>query len=333
MGGSSMKRLTRVGRSLLRNLIQAVPTMFVIVTLGFFVLQLAPGDAADYMAAESGAATQETVADIRRAFGLDLPLLDQLANYYTSLAHFSLGISPRYGVPVADLIMERLPGTLTLMVLAIVIALLVGIAAGTIMALNATRAADRILSVASLLFYSVPTFWIGLIFIIVFSVKLGWLPAGGMKTIGASSGGFGWLIDRASYALLPATSLALYYMAIYARLTRSSILEVIGQDHVRTAKAKGLAPRQVVLRHVLRNALIPITTVAGIHVAGILGGAIVIETVFSWPGMGRLAFDAVMAREYTLLLGIMLVSSVLVICVNAIVDIIQAALDPRIEVR
>lgn len=122
-------------------------------------------------------------------------------------------------------------------------------------------------------------------------------------------------------------------MAIYARLTRSSILEVIGQDHVRTAKAKGLAPRQVVLRHVLRNALIPITTVAGIHVAGILGGAIVIETVFSWPGMGRLAFDAVMAREYTLLLGIMLVSSVLVICVNAIVDIIQAALDPRIEVR
>ncbi|MVA52615.1 ABC transporter permease subunit [Agrobacterium vitis] len=330
MGGSSMSRLSRVGRSLLRNLVQAVPTMFVIVTLGFFVLQLAPGDAADYMAAESGAATQETVADIRRAFGLDLPLLDQLANYYTSLAHFSLGISPRYGVPVADLILERLPGTLTLMVLAIAIALLVGIAAGTIMALNATRAADRILSVASLLFYSVPTFWIGLIFIIIFSVKLGWLPAGGMKTIGASSGG---LIDRAYYAVLPATSLALYYVAIYARLTRSSILEVIGQDHVRTAKAKGLAPRKVVLRHVLRNALIPITTVAGIHVAGMLGGAIVIETVFSWPGMGRLAYDAVMAREYTLLLGIMLVSSVLVICVNAIVDIIQAALDPRIEVR
>nr|WP_172691126.1 ABC transporter permease [Agrobacterium radiobacter]ASK45548.1 ABC transporter permease [Agrobacterium radiobacter] len=328
-----MKRLTRVGRSLLRNLIQAVPTMFVIVTLGFFVLQLAPGDAADYMAAESGAATQETVADIRRAFGLDLPLLDQLANYYRSLTHFSLGISPRYGVAVADLILERLPGTLTLMALAIIIALLVGIAAGTIMALNATRAADRILSVASLLFYSVPTFWIGLIFIIVFSVNLGWLPAGGMKTIGASPKGFGWLVDRAYYAVLPATSLALYYMAIYARLTRSSILEVIGQDHVRTAKAKGLAPRQVVLRHVLRNALIPITTVAGIHVAGILGGAIVIETVFSWPGMGRLAFDAVMAREYTLLLGIMLVSSVLVICVNAIVDIIQAALDPRIEVR
>ncbi|MGV1832795.1 ABC transporter permease [Agrobacterium vitis] len=325
-----MSRLSRVGRSLLRNLVQAVPTMFVIVTLGFFVLQLAPGDAADYMAAESGAATQETVADIRRAFGLDLPLLDQLANYYTSLAHFSLGISPRYGVPVADLILERLPGTLTLMVLAIAIALLVGIAAGTIMALNATRAADRILSVASLLFYSVPTFWIGLIFIIIFSVKLGWLPAGGMKTIGASSGG---LIDRAYYAVLPATSLALYYVAIYARLTRSSILEVIGQDHVRTAKAKGLAPRKVVLRHVLRNALIPITTVAGIHVAGMLGGAIVIETVFSWPGMGRLAYDAVMAREYTLLLGIMLVSSVLVICVNAIVDIIQAALDPRIEVR
>ncbi len=326
-------RWSSVGRSLRRNLLQAVPTVFVIVTLGFFLMQLAPGDAADFIAAESGAATEEGTAALRRTFGLDLPVLEQLLNYYRNLAQFSLGVSPRYGMPVADLIFDRLPGTLLLMGSAITLALTLGIAAGTIMALWAGRLPDRLLSVASLLFYSLPGFWIGLMLIVLFSVKLGWLPPGGGRTIGARLDGIDWLIDRARYLVLPTLALALYYVAIYARLTRASVLEVRGQDHVRTAIAKGVSPGQVVRRHILRNALSPIVTMAGMHVAGILGGAVVIETVFNWPGMGRLAYEAIMAREYTVLLGILLVSALMVIAVNAAFDIFQSLLDPRIAVR
>lgn len=328
-----MNGLNRVGRSLLRNALQAIPTIFVIVTLGFFLLQLAPGDAADYIAAESGAATTEGLAQIRRTFGLDLPMLTQLTNYYASLAQFSLGTSPRYGMPVADMIMQRLPGTLVLMGTAIMLALCLGILAGTVMAMTAGRLPDRVLSVLSLLFYSIPSFWIGLMLIILFSVKLGWLPSGGARSIGASLSGFAWLADRTRYLLLPGLSLALYYVAIYARLTRASVLEVGTQDHVRTAIAKGLPLGRVVRRHILRNALNPITTVAGMHVAGILGGAVVVETVFSWPGMGRLAYEAIFSREYTVLLGIMLMSSLMVIAANAFIDIVQSLLDPRVDVR
>lgn len=328
-----MTRSMRIARSLRRNLLQAIPTIAVIVTLGFFLLQLAPGDAADYMAAESGSATAEGMAAIRHAFGLDLPVLTRLLNYYANLAQLSLGHSPRYGMPVADLIMERLPGTLLLMTTSIVLALIIGILAGTVMGLTAGRLPDRVLSVVSLLFYSLPGFWIGLMLIVLFSVNLGWLPSGGGRTIGASATGLDWVVDRARYLVLPALSLSLYYVAIYARLTRASVLEARNQDYVRTAIAKGLSRPRVIGRHILRNALNPIVAVAGMHVAGILGGAVVIETVFSWPGMGRLAYEAILAREYMVLLGILLVSAVMVIVINALFDILQSLLDPRVTVR
>lgn len=328
-----MSRPERILRSLLRNALQAVPTMFVIVTIGFFVMQLAPGDVVDYMAAETGAATQEGMTEMRERFGLNLPALRQLGSYYSGLAHGSLGISPRYGVPVADLVLGRIPGTLILMGVAILFAAAIGIVAGTVMALTAGRLPDRLLSILSLLFYSVPTFWIGLMLIILFSVQLGWLPSGGQKTIGSATGGWAWLADRMRYIALPALTLSLHYLAIYTRLTRAAVLEASGRDHVRTAIAKGLAGGRVVRRHVLRNALIPITTYVGSHIAGILGGAVVVETVFSWPGMGRLTYEAIQAREYQVLLGIMLISAVIVIVSNALVDILQAALDPRLEVR
>lgn len=328
-----MRRLKLVARSLLRNALQAVPTMLVIVTLGFFLMQLAPGDAAEFMAAESGSATAETVADLRRAFGLDLPILTQLVNYYGELANLSLGQSVRYGKPVAELIGSRLPTTILLMTTAIGVAVVLGILIGTVMALTAGRLPDRILSVTSLVFYSVPSFWIGLMLIIIFSVKLGWLPTGGAQTIGSRATGFDYWLERARYLVLPTLSLGLYYVALYTRLARASVLEAKSFDYVKTAIAKGLSPVRVIRRHVLRNALIPITTLTNMHVAGMLGGAVVIETVFSWPGMGRLAYEAVLAREYTVLLGILLVSSLTVIVVNAIFDIIQSLLDPRVEVR
>jgi peptide/nickel transport system permease protein len=304
--------------------------MLGIVILNFFLLKLAPGDAADVMAAEAGSATVETMAALRERFGLDNPILVQLANYLNNLVHFSLGFSPRYGMPVADLIGQRLPGTLALMLVALVTAIAIGLILGSLMATFAGRLPDRLISIVSLLFYSIPGFWIGLMLILLFSVKLGWLPSGGDSTIGSRLTGLPALLDRARYMVLPAISLALFYLAIYARLTRAAMLEVKSQDFVRTARAKGVSPFTLTTRHVLRNALIPITTMAGMHFGGMLGGAVVVETVYSWPGLGRLAFEAVMARDFSVLLGILLLSSLLVIIANATVDLLQAWLDPRI---
>ncbi|MBD9650207.1 ABC transporter permease [Ensifer sp. ENS09] len=328
-----MPVLIRIARTLRRTLLQAVPAILGIVILNFFLLQLAPGDAADVLAGEAGSATEESVAALRARFGLDSPVLEQLAAYLGNLAHFSLGFSPRYGMPVADLIAQRLPGTLTLMAVALVIAIFLGVILGSLMATFAGRIPDRLLSIFSLLFYSIPSFWIGLMLIVLFSVKLGWLPSGGAGTIGSQLKGFPALLDKARYMVLPATSLALFYVAIYARLTRAAMLEVKNQDFVRTAYAKGLTPLGVTARHILRNALIPITTMAGMHIGGMLGGAVVVETVYSWPGLGRLAFEAVMGRDFTVLLGILLLSSLLVIIANATVDLVHAWLDPRIGAR
>ncbi|MFG1477989.1 ABC transporter permease [Xanthobacter sp. V4C-4] len=328
-----MRNLPRILKALRRTALQAVPTIIGIVILNFFLLRLTPGDAADVLAGEAGAATVETLAALKARFGFDLPVLQQLASYLGNLAQFSLGQSPRYNQPVADLIAARLPNTLSLMATALGGALAIGITLGAIMASCVGRLPDKVLSIVSLLFYSIPSFWIGLMLIVLFSVKLGWLPSGGAESIGAGLSGLDALLDRARYQVLPATALALFYVAIYARLTRGDMLEVQAQDHVRTARAKGLSPFAVTCGHVLRNALIPVTTMAGIHLAGLMGGAVVVETVYSWPGLGRLAYEAVMGRDFNVLLGILLLSSLLVVAINALIDILQAVLDPRIEVR
>lgn len=325
-----MSSTPRILRRLRRTALRALPTIFGILTIDFLLLHFVPGDAADVMAAESGAATAETMAMLRSRFGLDLPILDQLLAYLNNLAHFSLGFSPRYNMPVAELIGQRLPGTLLLMVSAILIALTLGIVLGTVMASTAGRWPDRVLSVLALLFYSIPGFWIGLMLIVLFSVKLGWLPSGGARAIGTNLSGLAALGDQLRHMVLPATSLALFYVAIYSRLVRAAMLEVRSQDYVRTAAAKGLSPTAITFGHMLPNALLPLTTVAGVHFGGLLGGAVVVETVYSLPGLGRLAFESVMSRDFSVLLGVLLLSSFLVIVVNALVDLLQAALDPRI---
>lgn len=328
-----MTRAARLLAALRRNLLAAIPTALGIVILNFFLLQLAPGDAADVMAAESGAATEETMRQLRTQLGLDLPLLSQLLAYLGHLSQGSLGFSPRYNMPVAELILQRLPGTLMLMGFALGMAFVLGLLFGTVMALNAGRFVDRALSVVTLIFYSVPGFWIGLMLIVAFSIKLGWLPSGGSETIASGKTGFDYALDRLRHMILPGTTLALFFIAVYARLTRAAVMEVAQQDFVRTARAKGLSAFTVGRRHVLRNALLPVTTLAGMHIGGILGGAVVAETVFSWPGLGRLAFEAVMRRDYNVLLGVLLLSSLLVIVVNILVDLLHAWLDPRIDLR
>lgn len=313
--------------------LQAVPTVGAVVILNFLLLQLAPGDAATAIAAESGAATEEMLDNLRRQFGLDLPVLHQLGNYLWGLVHFDLGTSPRFNVPVTQLIFDRLPGTLLLMSTALVVALAIGIAAGAVMASFAGKLPDRLISVVVLVFYSIPAFWIGLMLIVVFSVMLGWLPAGGAGPAWSDKTGLDRLLEQCRYMVLPTVSLALLYIAIYSRITRAAMLEVRSQDFVRTARAKGLRGAQITLRHVLRNALIPVTTLAGLHIGGILGGAVVIETVFAWPGLGRLAVEAIMARDFKVLLGILFFSSLLVVVVNIVVDLVHSLLDPRIEAR
>ena len=217
------------------------------------------------------------------------------------------------------------------LVLALALALVVGIAAGAVMASKAGRWPDRVLSLAVLLLYSTPGFWIGLMAVVLFSVTLGWLPSDGSETLGMDLHGVDWLLDRVRHAVLPVLTLATFYVALYARLTRASMLEVQRQDFVRTAKAKGLHPVRVAVRHVLRNALLPVTTMAGLHFAALLGGAAVTETLFGWPGLGRLTLDAVLSRDYNLLLAILLLSSILVVVVNVAMDLLQAWLDPRIQ--
>lgn len=326
-----MPAASRLLKTLRKAALQAVPTAIGVVVLSFFLLQLAPGDAADAMAAEAGSATEETMSALRNQFGLDLPMLERLGAYLWNLGHLSLGFSPRYNMPVAELIGQRLPGTLSLMATALVLAFVLGLALGAVMSAFEGRWPDRVVSVLALLFYSIPSFWIGLMLIVLFSVKLGWLPSGGAGAIGAGLTGVEAALDQVRYMVLPALSLALFYVAIYARLARAAMLEVKAQDYVRTAAAKGLSPTAVTLRHVLPNALGPVTTMAGLHFGGLMGGAVVVETVYSWPGLGRLSYEAVMSRDFNVLLGVLLLSSLLVMVANVVVDLVQAWLDPRLE--
>jgi peptide/nickel transport system permease protein len=320
-------------RKILRRLIlQAIPTMLGIIALNFLFLNLMPGDAVDALAGRSGSATAETMDALRRSFGLDQSLVTQLVTYVANLATFNLGTSTNYGVPVLGVIMERLPNTLLLMLSAFVIAFVLGILIGWIMAVFANRWPDRMLTTIVLLLYSAPGFWIGLMAIVLFSARLGWLPSGGSETIGASLKGVALLRDRALHLILPAVALATFFVAIYARLTRAAMLEVLRQDFMRAAAAKGLHPLALQFRHALRNALIPVTTVAGLHLANLLSGAVVVETVFNWPGLGRLTMDSLIARDFNVLLGILLLSSVIVIITNIVIDLVVMWLDPRIEI-
>ena len=312
------------------RLLRSVAIVLTIAAFNFAIVHLAPGDVVDVLAGESGAASPEFVADLRARFGLDQPLWTQFLVYMERIAHFDLGYSFRFGRPVAGLVLERLPATLALMLPALVLSLLIGVVLGVAAARKFGTWRDAAITSAALVFYAMPVFWIGIMMIVLFSVKLGWLPTGGMATIGAEMSGLDRAMDVGRHMILPVTTLSLFHAAFYARLTRASMLEVLGQDFITTARAKGLPEMQVVYRHALRNALLPVATILGLQVANLLGGAVLVETVFSWPGIGRLAFDSVLSRDLNLLLGILLLSSIVVVVVNLAVDAAYRLLDPRI---
>ena len=315
-----------------RRLVQGVVVVLAIVVLNFFLIRMAPGDPAAVMAGEAGAGDEQFIAQLREEFRLDEPLPVQLYIYMSGVVQGDLGYSYRQKQNVGTLIMGRLPATLLLMATAFFIAIGLGVLLGTLAATRVGKWTDSVITVVALVFYATPLFWVGLMAILLFSVYLGWLPAFGMTSVGARYTGLAHVLDVAHHLILPAFTLGLFYMAVYARLTRASMLEVADMDFVRTARAKGLPRARVTRAHILRNALMPVITFAGIQAGQLVGGAILTETVFAWPGIGRLAFDALLQRDYNLLLGIFFISSVMVVAFNLITDLIYTFVDPRIEV-
>lgn len=316
-----------------KRLVKAVFVLLAIVVLNFFLIRAAPGDPAQVMAGEAGAADEIFIAQLREQFGLDRPLHEQLLIYVGGIVTLDMGYSYRQQQPVADLIFDRLPATLILTGTAFVISILLGVLLGALAAARVGKWTDSLITVVALVFYATPLFWIALMAILLFSVQLGWLPGFGMESVGAGYSGFQRVLDVLQHLVLPATTLGLFFMAIYARLTRASMLEIMDMDFVKTARAKGLPPGRITRVHVLRNAILPVITLAGIQAGQLVGGAVLTETVFAWPGIGRLMFDALLQRDYNLLLGVFFVSSAMVILFNLVTDVVYTLVDPRIELK
>lgn len=319
-------------RWLLRRLGQAAVTLACVVVLSFVLVKAAPGDLVDVLASEGQAANEDEINRLRALFGLDVPAWRQLVNYLSAALRFDLGISFRHGRPVAELVLERLPASLLLMAAAILIASGIGVAAGVFAARRVRSVWDGLVSALAVLFFATPGFWLSLMLVLVFSVKLGWTPVAGMATIGGPPrGAIGQALDILHHLLLPSVALGLFYAAIYARVMRASMLQVLDLDYMRTARAKGVPERRLVWRHAFWNAVLPIVTLLGIQFGTVFAGAIVVEAIFSWPGLGTLLVEAVTARNYQLVMGVMILSAIVVMAANMVVDALYAVLDPRVR--
>jgi peptide/nickel transport system permease protein len=316
-------------RYILRRLVQAIPTFLGITIIAYTIIRLAPGDPLSLFEDARGI-TSEQLAEIRKSYGFDRPLPLQYVDWLGRAARLDFGRSFQTHLPARDLIMERVPATLQLTVVGLLLGLVVGIPAGLWAAINRGRWPDQVVRVFAVAGDAVPNFWFGLVAIIVFAVGLRWLPAGGIVSLGADPWDLG---DRLKHLILPAIVLATAPLAIFSRYMRTEVLEVISQDYIRTARAKGLRERAVLYAHALRNALIPVITVLGGSLPGLLAGAATTEYVFSWPGMGRLAVDAAFARDYPVVMGLVLVAACLIILGNLISDVLYGVVDPRIRLE
>lgn len=309
------KRIPRAVRALLFRLVYTVPVVWLVVSIVFILIHLVPGDPVEQMLGE-GARPADIVA-LRHAYGLDLPLGTQYIHYWAGVLHGNLGTSLRLNDSITHLVLTRYPYTVELTIAALIIAVLLSIPAGIASALHRDRWQDRLLSFTSLLGLSFPAFALGPILILVVSIKLGWLPVSG-------AGGI-------SHLILPAITMGSALAAILTRMVRTAMLEELGQDYIRTARAKGLPERVVIFKHALRNALIPVITLLGLQFGALLAGAIVTETIFSWPGIGRLTVSAINNRDYPLLQGCILAIGLTYVLVNLATDIMYVVINPRIR--
>lgn len=316
-------------RYVIRRLLQMIPTILAILLFNFFLIRLAPGDPARAMAGEM--ADPANVEALRVRFGLDKPLSHQLVIYLTSLARGDLGYSFAYLSPVSTIVGERIPRTAFLMLTSLALAVLMGIALGTFAASRFPSAADSFISISSVAAYSMPVFWFGLILIFIFAIRLEWLPSGGMISFTQRHTGLAYYVDVGRHAILPIIVLAVYNVPLFLRITRASVVETMREEFITTARGIGLSERRVFFRHGLRNALLPTVTMIGLSLGFVLTGAILTESVFGWPGIGRLLGQAISNRDYPTMQGIFLLSSVAVVVASFLTDLTYAVLDPRVR--
>ncbi len=312
-----------MSRYLLARLLSAIPVLFVVSVVSFLIIWLVPGDVASEIAGPD--ATPAELASIREDLGLDRPILERALIWYRNLLQGDLGQSYLLGRSVTDAVLERLPITLSLAGIALVLTIALGLLLGIIAAVRHNTLADQGAMTIALLGLSIPDFWFGIVLIFLFGVQLGWLPTGGY--VSPSEDFAGWLRSMT----LPALTLAFTQMGVVARMTRSSMLDVLGQDYIQTARAKGLRARAVIFKHALLNALVPVVTLIGVITGVLLGGAVVIETVYSLPGVGRLIIGAIQRRDYPIIQGGLLMTSATFVLVNVVVDILYGWLDPRVR--
>ena len=305
--------------------------LFVVLVLNFALMHLAPGDIADTIAGDMGGADAEVMADIRRSYGLDLPVWEQLIKYLGGVLHFDLGYSFYFNTPVVTLLLERVPATLLLVVAAQILAISVGVLLGVIAARQPNGMASHVVTLIALFGFSAPVFWTGIMLLITFSLWVPIFPVAGMQDVTIDGNWFERMLDVGRHLVLPVITLASVFLALYSRLCRASMLEVLGSDYIRTARAKGLSTREVVVKHALKNALNPVVTLAGLQFSAVVSGAVLVETVFSWPGLGTLALQSIIARDTPTILGILFFSALVVVVANLLTDLVLRMIDPRIR--
>ena len=315
----------KFGKYVARRVLQMIPVILAIICICFLIIHLAPGDPATILAGET--ATDEYIAELKAQFGLDEPLWKQLLLYMGNVFQGNLGESFADRVPVSSMLLERMQVTLMLVLPSEILAILIGTLLGLVAAKHENRIQDHLISNASIVLYCMPAFWLGMILMLLFAVNLKWLPTSGMQSFNTDLSPF---LDTLRHMILPSLTLILVRIPIYLKLARSSIVEVAQEDFINTARAIGYSERVVYRRHALRNALLPTVTQVGMSISSLFSGALLTETVFSWPGMGRMVYEAISSRDYPVIMGGFLVSAIMVVIGSFITDIIYMYLDPRV---
>jgi peptide/nickel transport system permease protein len=313
------------------RLLQGLALVLAVVVLNFMLVHAAPGDPVETIAGASGGMDEKLQAELRAQYGLDRPLPVQLGIYLSKVAQGDLGYSYFFNLPVSSLIGERVPATLALVLTAVLAAFLIGTTLGVLSSRRPNGWLSQTINVLSLVGFAAPVFWLGMLLVILLASVFPVFPVSGMRDIASDGRGMADVLDVLYHLVLPAFTLGLVYLAQYSRLSRAAMLDVLGADYIRTARAKGLNERTVFYKHALRNAVLPVVTILGLQFGNVLAGAIVVETVFNWPGLGRLAYESVLRRDYPTILGVLLFSSVVVVVMNQLTDLCYRVIDPRIS--
>ena len=317
--------------AILTRVAYAIILLAAVLVLNFSLIHLAPGDVVDTISQSMGGADAEVLAEIRKEYGLDQPFIVQLGQYIGRVVQFDLGHSYFYNQSVTSLVLQRLPATLLLVFSAQLLALIVGVFLGIFSARNPNGITSHFVTFMALFGFSAPVFWTGILLLISFSLIIPWFPVAGMRDVTISGNFFVHFLDILHHLVLPMITLASIFLALYSRLSRTTMMEVLESDYIRTAKAKGLRTKSVIYKHALKNAVSPVVTLAGLQFSAVVSGAVLVETVFSWPGLGTLAFQSIIARDTPTILGILFFSALVVIVGNLLTDMTLRIIDPRVR--